>query len=174
MQALSIVIAFLAILTPGIIVWLGIKWIAQRREASRKAEQDREMREQDEKLMHMIKMREARKIADRKTSAAMALHDHKRVVLRSVPRQSSSTPAPIAPRREEEKPATPTCLSDPWPAYAFASNAPSPDPAPSFSGSGGTFDGGGASGDWGGSSSDSCSSSDSSNSSDSGSCGSGD
>lgn len=57
MQALSIVIAFFAILTPGIIVWLGIKWIAQRREAARKAEQDREMREQDERMRRMASMR---------------------------------------------------------------------------------------------------------------------
>jgi hypothetical protein len=59
MDALSIAVAFLAIMTPCAVVFggiKGIKWLASRREFKIKAEQDREMREHDERLAAMRRL----------------------------------------------------------------------------------------------------------------------
>lgn len=158
MDALSIAIAFLAILTPGAVLYGGIMWLARRRDAKIKAAQDKEAAEQAERQERMAAMRKVRAWADKSAQAA-----RQQPSLRAVPK---AEPREVAPSS--------TTLDDPFPFFAVSNgHADMSPPAAAYSGGGGTFDGGGASGDWG-SSSGSCSSSDNSSSSDSGSCGSGD
>lgn len=57
MDALSIAIAFLAILTPGAVLYGGIYFLAQRRAAKNQAAQDKEAFEQAERLEAMARLR---------------------------------------------------------------------------------------------------------------------
>ena len=56
MTPASILLAFLAVIAPTFVMYIGLKWLAYRRDAKIKAVQDAEMAAHDARLASMSKM----------------------------------------------------------------------------------------------------------------------